>query len=946
MSSMGPGAIVRYRGREWVVLPSEDPELALLRPIGGTDREVCGVHKGLSTLLGGVLSYERIEPAEFPPPDPVTAQDHDAVRLLLQSARLLLREGAAPFRALGRISFQPRPYQFVPLLMALRLNPVRLLIADDVGVGKTIEALLIARELLARGEIRRVAVLCPPYLCDQWREELASKAGIEAVVVRSGTVPRLERGLPPDTSLFAHHRHLVASIDLVKGERYRSAFLRHCPEFIIADEVHGAAEPPGGRGARGQQQRHELLKAVAEKEDRHLVLLTATPHSGVESSFLSLLGLLKPEFRELDLDRLTESSRRGLARHFVQRRRADVADWLGAHTKFPVRKSVELPYTFTSGYRELYEKTYAFARELVQSADTRSGWGRRMRFWSALALLRAVGSSPAAAEAALQGRAAKLDEEEPGEDEVFQAALYDRLDEEGEAFPAVPAQDEGDRRRLQALARLASDLRNPEKDAKLQAVVAEVDKLLAEGFHPIVWCRFVATVHYVADALRVLEGKHRGLKVSAVTGELSDEERGLVVEELGRSERRVLVATDCLSEGVNLQDHFTAVVHYDLPWNPNRLEQREGRVDRFGQRVGEVRAVLVYGQDNPVDGAVLEVLLRKAWAIHKRLGIYVPVPAASESVVEAVMNSLFFRAKPAGEQLDLFSDREAGEAMAEFHRAWDGDAEREARSRTRFAQHAIKPDEVAREIERTDRVLGSPEDVFRFLHTACGRLGVPLQKAGPEEWELDPERLPEAVRARLGGLPNPWRIAFTSPPPKGAAYVGRNHPLVEGLAEHLLDLALYPADGLPPAARCGVIRTSQVERRTTLLVLRLRYFQKSRGEAPVLAEETLTWGFTGLPPDLVPLAPDAAAKLLDSLRPEENVAAEEKQRVLEETLSWQSALEPRLAEVAQARAEELEAVNRRLREQIAGLPVRVEPHLPPDLLGVLVALPRPQGVTR
>ncbi|MCX7751116.1 MAG: SWF/SNF helicase family protein, partial [Candidatus Bipolaricaulota bacterium] len=481
--------------------------------------------------------------------------------------------------------------------------------------------------------------------------------------------------------------------------------------------------------------------------------------------------------------------------------------------------------------------------------------------------------------------------------------------------------------------------------AKLQVVRAEVDRLLAEGFHPIVWCRFIATAHYVARALNSLEGRHRGLKVSVVTGELSDEERRLVVEELGKCNRRVLVATDCLSEGVNLQEHFTAAVHYDLPWNPNRLEQREGRVDRFGQRAPEVRAVLVYGRDNPVDGAVLEVLLRKAWAIHKRLGIYVPVPTTSESVVEAVMHSLFSRSKPIEEQLELFQDPAAGQATAEFHRAWDGAADREARSRTRFAQHGIDPDEVARELERTDAVLGSPKDVERFLQAVCGRLGVEFRRVG-EVWKLDPRGLPEPVRARLGELPTPWLISFDSPPPRGAVYVGRNHPLVEALAEHLLDLALYPSKGTAPASRCGVIRTGQVERRTTLFVLRLRYFQKSRGEAPVLAEETLAWGISGVPPDINPLGPDAAAKLLDLLTPEENVPLEEKERVLKEALSWWEFLAPHLDQLAQARAAELEETNRRLRGLLPGLPVRVEPHLPPDLLGVLVVLPRPAGVAR
>src|SRR5205823_3368900 len=112
------------------------------------------------------------------------------------ATRLTLREGAAPFRSLGRISIRPRVYQFVPLLMALRLDPVRLLIADDVGVGKTIEALLVVRELLDRGEIKRLCVLCPPYLCEQWQKELTEKFNLDAVVIRAGTVSQLERQIP------------------------------------------------------------------------------------------------------------------------------------------------------------------------------------------------------------------------------------------------------------------------------------------------------------------------------------------------------------------------------------------------------------------------------------------------------------------------------------------------------------------------------------------------------------------------------------------------------------------------------------------------------------------------------------------------------------------------------------------------------------------------------
>src|SRR5262249_52962017 len=155
----------------------------------------------------------------FAPPDPLRAGDAAGGLLLQDAARLNLRAGAAPFRSLGRISVIPRPYQFVPLIMALRLDPVRLLIADDVGVGKTIEAALIVRELLDRGIAKRLAVVCASHLCDQWATELQEKFGIAAAVVQPSTVARLERDLPrSDLSIYQHYPHLVVSVDYVKSE--------------------------------------------------------------------------------------------------------------------------------------------------------------------------------------------------------------------------------------------------------------------------------------------------------------------------------------------------------------------------------------------------------------------------------------------------------------------------------------------------------------------------------------------------------------------------------------------------------------------------------------------------------------------------------------------------------------------------------------------------------
>ena len=155
---------------------------------------------------------------------------------------------------MARIGVEPRPYQLVPLLMALKLDPVRLLIADDVGIGKTIEAGLIARELLDRGEVNRVAVLCPPHLAEQWQAELNDKFNIQAELVLSSTVGKLERTCAVGQSLFDIHPHVVVSMDYIKSDRRRDEFLRACPEFVIVDEAHTCAFIQDQRGGTSPAQ--------------------------------------------------------------------------------------------------------------------------------------------------------------------------------------------------------------------------------------------------------------------------------------------------------------------------------------------------------------------------------------------------------------------------------------------------------------------------------------------------------------------------------------------------------------------------------------------------------------------------------------------------------------------------------------------------------------------
>jgi SNF2 family DNA or RNA helicase len=193
-----------------------------------------------------LLKLTQYLPLPFSPPEPEQAGDAAGSLLLFNAARLSLRSGATPFRSLGRLSVTPRPYQFVPLIMALRHEQVRLLIADDVGVGKTIEAAMIARELLDRGLAKRLGVICPAHLCDQWEAELREKFGLDPAVIQPSRIARLERNLPrQDLSIYQYYPQLVLSIDFIKAGRHRDHFLQNAPDLIIVDEAHLAARPRG-----------------------------------------------------------------------------------------------------------------------------------------------------------------------------------------------------------------------------------------------------------------------------------------------------------------------------------------------------------------------------------------------------------------------------------------------------------------------------------------------------------------------------------------------------------------------------------------------------------------------------------------------------------------------------------------------------------------------------
>lgn len=978
-----PGAIVNVRGREWVALPQSETEKAAqvlkLRPLGGGDSQIA--------TLYWPLEGSDVRSAEFEPPDPAQSGSQSSALLLRDALMLKLRAGAGPFRSLGNIALEPRAYQLVPLLMALKQQVTRVLIADEVGLGKTVEALLIARELLDRGEIRQVTVICPPHLCEKWRQDMAAQFHLAAEVVRPGTAARLERGLPVGRSIFEAFPFTVVSLDWIKSERNREGFLRACGDFVIVDEAHTCAASKG----RGRHQRYALLQGLAKGPNRHLLMLTATPHSGDKDAFDNLLGLLNEKFAHLG--EMADGPRRDQLReelgdHFVQRRRQDLrSEWGTEGADFPDRETRDAEYVLSGPWGDLFGEVLAYARELVRRSTNGSRLQQRMSWWAALALLRCVSSSPAAASASLRTKLLALQRSGDGQDndddqrnESQQAADLEELAGQAvldgdsddltpeEAAPGSDLALPEDQERLADLIAQADLLRGPSHDPKLKKLVSELKALLDEGFRPVIFCRFRPTAHYLAEQL-ILALHKKSYVIEAITGELPPEQRILRIaaleNQLGAGLTPILVATDCLSEGIDLQRSFDAVVHYDLCWNPTRHEQREGRVDRFGQARTSVRALMIHGgSSNPVDERVRTVILEKERTIRKELGVSVPIPGNANTITQAVLSSLL---GPTAQEKQLDFDlglEGSGEKQLDWQdaleREWQSAKDKARRTQTIFAQRRLKPEEALQEWRRSTESLGSHEAVERLVISSCRRLDLPvgeLGRDGNRSWELDLAALPDnriglLERLQSHDLEGKLRLCFSPPYRDGARLITRSHPLVVELADFVAERAL---SGLEPelAARSSVVRTKAVDSRTELLLVRLRHqLRQERWNGrnyddlpPLLVEECLTLKVNGT--DVEVLSGEQALALLGAPA-SGNVVEGQRQQWLREAVNDLPRLRPSLDGMAEQRAVRAEEDHRRVRQASLGagealrMRFRCEPTLPVDVIGLFLLLPAPQ----
>jgi superfamily II DNA or RNA helicase len=939
------GALVRVRNRDWVVLPSNDENLILLKPLGGSEDEVTGVYLPLG------FENDQLESTSFPWPTDGDMGDISSARLLYNAVRLSFRNGAGPFRCLAKLSFRPRSYQIVPLIMALKQqNPIRLLIADDVGVGKTIEALLIIKELLERREINRFAIIALPHLCEQWQGELKDKFGIDAVIIRSNTQARLDREIQGDRSVYDYYPYQVISLDYIKSDQRRQVFIQEAPELVIVDEAHTCTRPTGANIT--QQQRHHLIHDLAQKENQHLILLTATPHSGKAEQFSSLLGLLKKEYSLLDLPVASQPQRKELAEHYVQRRRADVLKWMDEDTPFPKRDAGEYQYDLSATYAGFYENVLQFALGLIKGADQKTGRAR-YRYWSALALLRGIMSSPATGlemiNKKIAGKGIEIMEEV---DDSSDTETNPVMDEDfGSAKDFTPTSifektdwSAGENKQLSILAKQIQTLHGLEHDQKAVRTLEIITQWTKDGFNPVIFCRFIATANYLGEVLKpILQKIHPDINVQVITSEDPDEVRKSRIDDMETSKYRVLIATDCLSEGINLQDKFTAVLHYDLPWNPNRLEQREGRIDRFGQTAPVVKAYLLYGNNNPIDGVVLKVLLRKVREIRKATGISIPFPEDSQSLMDSVLQAVLLSAPPQiqSQQLTLqFNNAdEVQEKELIATKAIEAAADRETASRNIFAQHAIKAHEIEQDLQQSDDAIGNPKAVEFFVTDALTHLlGVQITK-DKKGYILYTANLPAVLKSTLP-QGSQLKISFYSPTPEGYLYIGRNHFFVEQLCQHLMAHSLKQDKHYGPA-RASVVRCHDVSIKTTLLLFRVRnVIEEKQTGKQLVAEEILVWGYQGSAGDNQILSSDEIKSLMENTIPTANLSDQAKADFLENELGMIKNIGPALDKIAIRRAEILIEAHERFRKVIGGKRYKVvEPVLPMDLLGIYILLP-------
>lgn len=679
-----PGDIVRCRSRRYLVEevtappnPGDDTLVRLSCLEDDSEGEEIEVlwERELDSEKIPTADWSKLARGEFDPPAQFAAYYRTLRWNTVTSTDPELFQ--APYRAGIRID----AYQLEPLRKALLLPRVNLFIADDVGLGKTIEAGLIVRELLMRQRVRRIVVAAPPSVVLQWKDELDQRFGLTFVVFDREYVRRMRMERGYGVNPWTTHSRFVISHHLLRDEDYASMLRdwltnKREDSLLILDEAHNAAPASGAKYAVDSQ----FTKAVRELAPmfEHRLFLSATPHNGHSNSFSSLLEILDDQrfCRGVPVEGAEQ-----LEPIMVRRLKDDLRKLEGG---FPERKIVEVPIDglaetdpqlllpkLLDEYREAREERLKGATKSVQSASALVLCSLQKRLLSSIESFastlkvhrdafesQASKATPAPAASVSQLR---LEVTPPdADDERADAAETDVQAAEDTALAAAtrqsvgasPASSKEDafKRERDLLSRM-SDLANQARglaDAKIDHLVTWVRSHSHERV--LIFTEYADTKRYVEKQLRaaLTPGQTASPIIATYHGGMVDEAREEVKRafnaELGVNPLRVLIATDAAREGVNLQNNCANLFHFDVPWNPSRLEQRNGRIDRKLQKAGIVYCHYFNYVQRPED-RVLKALVQKAKTIRKQLGSLAPV---LERKLEERLSNGFARREAAG----------------------------------------------------------------------------------------------------------------------------------------------------------------------------------------------------------------------------------------------------------------------------------------------------------
>ena len=790
-TTIKPGIIINMRNRLWRVDEFDGTEVAATPITGGSNDQ--------RIFLADVenIFEERFEKINAELPGDLSAQ-----RLLLRAYQFDLIHGSAPFLSLHRSSVVPYNYQMVPLVLALEKPNARMLIGDDVGLGKTVEAGLIISELIQRGKVKRVVFLTPANLKQQWKEALDYFFHIKATIIDSFSRKEFEKELPAGANPWQYFQFVIASIDYAKAPDIKQQIKEQQWDLLLVDEIHLCARPHSNVKATKQQQRYELVKDLSKKIS-NVLFLTATPHNGYSDSFASILEMINPDIVQQNSNGSIIFNKSKARYNVIQRNRKKLEAWYekqGKKSPFPHRdqKEVIIEPTPNGKLIQLLNAIERYGDFILKSAKEKdSNKVRNIANWVAIHLQKRAISSPYAVLKSLENRISTIQNKvvnlNESEEKTLENYVYDlfsddeRITEEMASlrldFEALGHDEIAELKRIIEF----GETLTPKDDEKLQKLKNDIlPELIAKDPKVILFTKYKDTLDYLEKHL-----KTKDFDTFIMHGEMSLNTRTEIFGKFDRSKKAILIATDVISEGLNLQRLASNVVHYELPWNPNRLEQRNGRVDRIGQKKEIVNIrTLVVGKS--MDKEILDLLLEKQRTIEMDRDYAAAYFGDEESLKNIILEASTrkkSRKKGVDPNLpDLFASAGLDETKKAVRQAFsspEDDKKRKKRieEESFYSSLDIELPEIDKRIEETKRIVGSQDEVLSFVKAALSRFNSALIDKGSGFYEItinDARLILQRFGDNIKKVTFDPELALTNP---DAIILDAGHPFVRKMIE-------------------------------------------------------------------------------------------------------------------------------------------------------------------